>query len=228
MSELRDRPTKDEVALLPLFEGLLLEQIVILRSPAQLNDAYRAIAREGFVGFDTESRPTFTKGSIRDGPHVIQFALRRRGFIVQVGTKPPLGFLKAVIESQTIVKVGFGLKSDRGPLHRNLGIKLGAAVELTKPLRTLRYKQALGVKAAVAVVLGRRLHKPKSVTTSNWSSPVLQPKQILYAANDAYAALAVFLAIGSPYTSPAAPTPNPSIEGTASGLRPPAAPHVKR
>jgi Domain of unknown function (DUF5668) len=28
--------------------------------------------------------------------------------------------------------------------------------------------------------------------------------------------------------APAKATPNPSIEGTASGLRPPAAPHVKR
>ncbi len=211
MTELRDRPTKDEVALLPPFEGLSLKQIVILKSPTQLHDAFRSIEREGFVGFDTEARPSFTPGSVRDGPHVIQFAVGRRGFIVQVGTTPPLDFLKAVIESQTIVKVGFGLMSDRGPLRRTLGVKLGAAVDLTKPLRTLRYKQALGAKAAVAIVLGQKLHKPKRITLSDWSAPVLRPKQILYAANDAYAALAVFRALGSPYTSSEAPSPNPSI-----------------
>jgi ribonuclease D len=208
MPKLRERPTKEEVAEMSPFEGLLLPQIVILRSPGQLEDAYRAIERERFVGFDTETKPAFTRGSVPDGPHVIQFALRRRAFIVQVGTKPPLDFLRAIIESQTIVKVGFGLKFDRGPLHRKFQIKLGATVELTKALRSLGYKQSLGAKAAVAVVLGRQLHKPKSITISNWSSPVLQPKQVLYAANDAYAALAVFRAIGSPYTRPGGTTPN--------------------
>ena len=212
MTELRDRPTKDEVARLPPFKGLSLKQIVILKSPGQLNDAFRSIEREGFVGFDTEARPSFTPGSVRVGPHVIQFAVRRRGFIVQIGTTPPMDFLKAVIESQTIVKVGFGLGSDRGPLRRTLGIQLGAAVDLTKPLRALRYKQALGAKAAVAVVLRQKLHKPKSITTSDWSAPVLRPRQILYAANDAYAALAVFRALGSPNASSAVPTPNIKIQ----------------
>ena len=37
-------------------------------------------------------------------------------------------------------------------------------------LRSLGHKQALGAKAAVAVVLGRRLTKSKSVTTSNWGA----------------------------------------------------------
>jgi ribonuclease D len=104
-------------------------------------------------------------------------------------------FLSSVIASQAIVKVGFGLRSDRGPLRRRLGIEFGAAVELTETLRALRYKHALGAKAAVAVVLGQRLQKSKAVTTSNWASPTLKPNQLLYAANDAYAALSVFRAL---------------------------------
>jgi len=128
---------------------------------------------------------------------------------------PPLDILKAVIESKTIVKVGFGLRSDRGLLRRNLGIRIDSAVDLTEPLRALHYKQALGARAAVAIVLGQKLHKPKTITLSNWSAPVLRPKQILYAANDAYAALAVFRALGSPCTSSVAHKPNSSIEGMA-------------
>jgi hypothetical protein len=79
-------------------------------------------------------------------------------------------------------------------------------------------------------VLGRRLQKSKSVTTSNWASPVLKPHQLLYAANDAYAALCVFQALGSPYSSAENPTPNPSIERTSSGKvrLPAAAAHVQR
>ena len=59
MTVLRDRPTKDEVVLLPPFNGLSLNQIVILKSSSQLTEPFRSIEREGFVGFDTESRPSF-------------------------------------------------------------------------------------------------------------------------------------------------------------------------
>jgi len=229
-SALLERPTKEQIALLPPFVGLSLNQIVLLRSPAQLEDAYRAIEREKFVGFDTESKPTFTKGAEATGPHVVQFALRNQAFVVQLGREPPLPFLKSVIESQEIVKVGFGLKSDRGSLLRRLGVKVGASVELIETLRALRYKHALGAKAAVAIVLGQRLQKSKSATTSNWASPTLGPNQLLYAANDAYAALSVFLALGSPYSPTGSPTPNLSIERTSSGglCPPPAAAHVER
>jgi ribonuclease D len=192
---LRAHPSRDEIALLPPFEALTLEQIGILRSPAQLDDAYRAIESEGFVGFDTESKPTFKPGEASSGPHVIQFALPLRGFVVQIGPDPPLDFLRTVIESRRIVKVGFGLDSDRGLLQRKLGIELNAHVDLAKSLRSLGYRQALGAKAAVAVVLGRRFDKSKSVSKSNWSVPELRPGQLLYAANDAYAAMAVFQAL---------------------------------
>jgi ribonuclease D len=215
-SDLLERPTKEQIALLPLFPGLSLDQIVVLRSAEQFEDAYRAIEREGFVGFDTETKPTFKAGAEATGPHVIQFALHDRGFIIQLGMKPPLPFLASVIESQIIVKVGFGLKSDREPLFRTLGIRLGATVELTQVLRSLRYKNALGAKAAVAVVLGQRLQKSKSVTTSNWAAAVLKPNQLLYAANDAHAALAVFRALGSPYTLPSRQTSARTIKRTSS------------
>ncbi len=195
---LRERPSKDDVSRLPLFEGLPLSRIGLLRTPADCDVALASIEDAGVVGFDTESKPTFAKGAVRDGPHVIQFALRDRAFIVQVGAAPPIDFLRAVIESPRIVKVGFGLVSDRGPLQQKLGLTLAAAVDLTQVLRALRYRNALGVKAAVAVVLGRRIQKSRSMTTSNWAVPTLQPNQLLYAANDAYAALAVFDALGSP------------------------------
>jgi ribonuclease D len=202
-SDLLDRPTKEQIALLPPFVGLNLNQIELLRSPAQFEDAHRRIESEKFVGFDTETKPTFTKAVEATGPHVVQFALRDRAYIVQVDGVPTLPFLRSVIESDDIVKVGFGLTSDRGPLLRKLGIRLGAAVELTSTLRSLRYREALGAKAAVAVVLGQRLQKSRAATTSNWASPTLKPNQLLYAANDAYAALCVFQALGSPYVSTA-------------------------
>jgi ribonuclease D len=195
----RERPTREQIAELPPFDPLPLERIVIVETAEQAEAALRAMTRARFVGFDTESKPTFTRDAVRDGPHVIQFATAEQGFIVQVNDRTPIAFLREVLESEAIVKVGFGLDSDRGPLEHKLHTRLHASVEVSQVLRSLGHKQALGAKAAVAVVLGRRMTKSKSVTTSNWGAARLSPQQLLYAANDAYAALKVFEAMGSPY-----------------------------
>lgn len=195
----RERPTREQIAELPPFDPLPLERIVVVETAEQAEAALRAMTRARFVGFDTESKPTFTRDAVRDGPHVIQFATTDQGFIVQVNDRTPIAFLREALESEAIVKVGFGLDSDRGPLEHKLHTRLRASVEVSQVLRSLGHKQALGAKAAVAVVLGRRLTKSKSVTTSNWGAARLSPQQLLYAANDAYAALKVFEAMGSPY-----------------------------
>lgn len=189
-------PTNAEIAELPVFPGLSLDRIRILQTDADFTEALIAIRLARHVGFDTESKPTFSKGEVSTGPHVIQLAIDDCAYIIQVNPATPLDFLKAVIESDEIIKVGFGLNSDRGPLFQKLGISLRAAVDLSVALRSLRYKNALGVKSAVAVVLGQKMQKPKWVTTSNWSVRELSPQQLLYAANDAYASLKVFQGAG--------------------------------
>ena len=194
-SKKKDHPSKDEIALLPAFHGLRLEQIEKLVTPEQFTLAREAIRSAGLVGFDTESKPSFQKGSVSDGPHVIQLALDERAYIIQVGTNPPDEFLQDILGSASIIKVGFGLKSDRAHLLRKFGIKLAGVVDLTSPLRTLGYKQILGVKAAVAVLLGQNLPKSKSISTSNWANTNLEPRQLLYAANDAFAALKIYQAL---------------------------------
>ncbi len=187
---------------MPVFEGLPLGQIHSVRSAAQVEFASRVLADARVIGFDTESKPTFTREAVNEGPHVVQFATMEHAFIVQVGgAATPVAFLKSVIESSAIVKVGFGLRSDRGPLRSKLGIRLGESVDLAQALRKLGYRQEVGVKTAVAIFLERRLQKSRSATTSNWALPNLRPSQLLYAANDAYAALRVFHALDIPYAN---------------------------
>jgi ribonuclease D len=192
----KTRPTKEEIAQLPPFEGLPLDRIELLQTAEQMAAAATEIAGERYIGFDTESKPIFTKDAVQDGPHVVQFALRDRAYVIQVSNGESHELLKAVLESPDIIKVGFGLKSDRSQLHHKLGIRIEGIVDLTQTLRKLRYKEALGAKVAVAVVLGQRLQKSRTVTTSNWGAQQLSPSQLIYAANDAFAALAVFHAIG--------------------------------
>ena len=46
------------------------------------------------------------------------------------------------------------------------------------------------------MVLNRRLIKSRKATTSNWANRQLSESQIVYAANDAWAAMQVYHALG--------------------------------
>jgi ribonuclease D len=196
-----ERPSKDQIASLPVYEGLPLNKILLVRTEGQAEFAARKLGEAKFIGFDTETKPVFSATEQKNGPHVIQFATLDHAFVLQVRSELVHGILRSVIESDEIIKIGFGLKSDRGPLRRKLGLRLGASCELSQIVKKLGYRQSVGVKAAVAIVLGRRLPKPKSGTLSNWSAATLSPRQLKYAADDAYAALQVFHALGRPYVA---------------------------
>ncbi len=180
---------------MPPFPSLPPERIVLLTNEGQCAQAAQAITAAGVVGFDTESKPLFRSDAPQTGPHVLQLAIRDRAFLVQVDQYRPDDFLRQVLESESILKVGFGLNNDHRPLHTKLGIALRHTLDLGPFFRRLGYKDAVGAKAAVAIVLGCRLRKSRKVTTSNWAAATLSSGQLAYAADDAHAALLVFEAL---------------------------------
>jgi RNA polymerase sigma factor for flagellar operon FliA len=179
---------------LPLYEGIAIADIVLVTSPEAACDARQALLGEDVIGFDTEAKPTFKKGELSSGPHLIQLATATRVYLFPVDRLQDLHGLKAVLESKQILKVGFGLDSDLAQLRSRLGIDAQNILDLSRALRGEKPNQRLGAKTAVAKYFGRRLQKSKRTTTSNWANPRLTERQILYAANDAQVALRVYRA----------------------------------
>jgi ribonuclease D len=197
MPAFHQRLSKEDIARLPVYEQLPLDRIQVIRTAEDAARALQTLSVCRYVGFDTESKPVFEKEIVSDGPHVFQFATSERAFIFQANAESTSQHLKTLIESNDLIKVGFGLKSDRAALQRRLGIHLGASIDLAHAIRKLGYRDEVGIRAGVAIALGRRLLKSRKVTTSNWALVELRPEQLQYAANDAHAALAVFLALQS-------------------------------
>ncbi len=191
-------PTKDEIALLEPFQGLTLEQIHVPASLEEFAAATEKIKAAGVVGFDTESKPTFVVGDVSEGPHVVQFALHDRAYLFQLHRKEGLPFLLDLLRSERVLKAGFGLESDSGQIQAKLGVPFRGVVDLNKVFSMDGYHKQMGVRAAVGMVFNQRFPKSRKVTTSNWSQQQLTPKQMLYAANDAYAALKVLEALDLP------------------------------
>lgn len=179
---------------LPPYQGIAIADVVLVDSPEAAAEACRALAEHDVLGFDTEAKPTFAKGEVSTGPHLIQLATERCVYLFPVRPGMAYGELKPILESPRILKVGFGLGSDLAQLRARLGIEAQGILDLSRALPGEKPKQAMGAKTAVARYLGRRLQKSRHVTTSNWAHPRLTERQMLYAADDAQAALRVYRA----------------------------------
>jgi len=188
-------PSKEEIAALEPFEGLGMERIFLISTRHEAETARDELLRDGAVGFDTESRPTFHKGQKSEGPHVFQFATRDKAFLFQSHITKSHQALIDLLQSESMSKIGFGLKGDLAHISAKFGIRPNAIIDLDRTFRKLGYHNAVGAKTAVALLFGRKFSKSKSVTTSDWSNRKLSERQILYAANDAYAAIRVFDAL---------------------------------
>ena len=179
---------------LPPYQGIAIGHVVLVTSPQAAADARQALLAEEVLGFDTESKPTFSKGEVSTGPHLIQLATATRVYLFPVGRQLELPVLKAILESTRILKVGFGLGSDLEQLRSRLQIEAQNILDLSRALRSEIGNHSLGAKTAVAQYFGQRLQKSRKTTTSNWANPRLTERQILYAANDAQVALRVYRA----------------------------------
>jgi ribonuclease D len=191
-------PTKDDIALMQPFVGLTLAHIHVPTSSPEFASAAAEIKAAGIVGFDTESRPTFVTGDVSDGPHVVQFALRDKAYLFQTHRADGHPFLIELLQSNQLLKIGFGLKSDSRHIRAKLGVRCGGVVDLNTVFSVQGYRKEMGARAAVGLIFNQRFAKSKRITTTDWSQHELTPQQMLYAANDAYAALKVLEAIGLP------------------------------
>jgi ribonuclease D len=189
-------PDKQALLALPPYPGIAPGAVRLPRSEAELAQALADLGAQRHIGFDTESRPTFTRGQESSGPEVVQFATPSHAYVLQLRHPGCEALARTVLTRHGVVKVGFDLQQDLGQLRRRLGTEVMPLLDLTQVFHRMGYPRTLGIKSAVAVVFGQRFAKSKRVTTSNWANATLEPRQLLYAANDAYVALQVLQALG--------------------------------
>lgn len=196
--EHRPTPHKDEIALLEPFEQLRLDRITLVHTAAQAREACAALRDHASWGFDTESKPTFFKDQVSDGPHIVQLATQQHAWVFQLQDPDCRAQVAALLADGGHVKAGFGLGDDTKRIVSKLAVEPAGVLELNAVFRERGYRKDMGVKAAVAVLFNRRFIKSKKAATSNWANPRLTEAQLIYAANDAWGAARVYQALGLP------------------------------
>jgi ribonuclease D len=189
-------PDRQAIEAMEPFERLGLEQISWVASARQAQQAWGELQSEPVLGFDTESKPTFVRHEASQGPHIVQLATEGTGYVFALHEPESLRAAAALLSAPQILKVGFGLGDDRKRIVAKLGIEPQGVIDLNHVFHQRGWRKDIGVKAAVAVMYQKRFLKSKKAATSNWAAPQLTPAQLVYAANDAWAALRVYQALG--------------------------------
>ena len=188
-------PDKEQINLLESFDRLGLSQIQLVTTAAHAKMALAALESEKALGFDTESKPTFEKNEASTGPHIVQLSSVHKAWIFQLEDVECRRTVGLLLESPHIIKAGFGLGDDKKRITYKLGVDLQGVLDLNTVFREQGYRKDMGVRGAVAVLFNKRFIKSKKASTSNWANTHLTEAQIIYAANDAYAAMRVFEAL---------------------------------
>ncbi|NMP03723.1 3'-5' exonuclease domain-containing protein 2 [Pseudoalteromonas arctica] len=189
-----ERLTKEQIQFLPMYDGLSLDNIIVVTQASEAISAIVELKKHVILGFDTESKPCFKKGEISDCPHLIQLSTKTKAFLFPTKFFENFTEIEDILSDPTIKKVGFGLKEDKKLIFRKFGIKLENTVELSsKVMHFAQVTQRVGARAAVAMFFNQRLSK--GAQRSNWSVFPLKDHQKVYAANDAHSALLIELEI---------------------------------
>ncbi len=189
-------PGKEEIALLPQFDRLGLDRIELVTTAVAAERALSELHTARAWGFDTESKPTFLKNEASEGPHVVQLATLEKAWVFQLHDAECRSLVAAMLARPGVHKAGFGLGDDKKRITAKLGVTPEDVLDLNTVFRERGYRKDMGVKGAVAVLFNQRFIKSRKATTSNWANPRLTEAQLVYAANDAWAALRVYHALG--------------------------------
>ena len=156
--------------------------IHVVRSRQQMPAAIRALSRETLLGFDTETRPVFTKGTTHP-PALIQLASREAVYVFQLTVLGLPVELTAVLADPRIIKAGVAIQRDVQELRKLTEFHPRGFVDLGACTRQCGM-QHHGLRGMAALLLGCRISKSAQLT--NWERHDLPRAALTYAATDAW------------------------------------------
>ncbi|MEN9782941.1 MAG: hypothetical protein RJA24_284 [Pseudomonadota bacterium] len=158
-------------------------------SPALLHAARIDILAERAVGFDTETRPAFSKGESYL-PSIAQVATATAVHILPLRYTDTHSLLGEMLAAHGIAKIGVSLAYDLRTLKQVFPFQERHIVDLGFIAKRHGHEQT-GVRNLAGLFLGYRV--PKGAKTTNWAAPRLTQSQIAYAATDAWVCRELYL-----------------------------------
>ena len=157
---------------------------------AEFNRAIAYLRSQKVIGFDTETRPTFTPSQPRYGVSLLQLSGPDKAFLFRINKLGMHRRLCNLMASEKIIKVGAAIHDDIKGLQKLHHFVPESFVDLQKIVWEWGIRDK-SVKKMAAIIMGIRISKSQQL--SNWEAERLSDSQCLYAATDAWVCREMYL-----------------------------------
>lgn len=163
-------------------------EICVVNNPQSLAEACEYLAKQQIIGFDTETRPSFTSG-VTNKVALLQLFGGKKCFLIRLNRVQISKQLTDILHNPNITKVGAAVKNDIVGLNRLRHFTAGGFVDLQDIVEKYGIKDK-SLRKISGIVLGMKVSKAQRL--SNWEAKVLTPQQQLYAATDAWVCVEIY------------------------------------
>ncbi len=178
---------KKEVSELPkaTFPG----RIYVIFTEADARKAVDYLNTQSLIGVDTETRPSFKKGSTNKVA-LLQISTEDTCFLFRLNSIGLPDFLEEFLQND-ILKIGLSLKDDFNMLRRRnkKDPREGNWIELQDYVPKFGIKE-LSLQKIYAILFREKISKSQRL--SNWEAETLTEAQQMYAATDAWACVRIY------------------------------------
>ena len=184
---LQSKITKEEVNQLPviIFEG----KITLVDDLSKIHPAIEKLRKATIVGIDTETKPSFTRGTYHK-VSLVQLSTLDHCFLFRLNCIDFPVALAEFLSDEKIAKIGLSLRDDLIGLNKLHRFKPGNCIDIQTIVRNYGILE-LGLQKIYAILFGKKISKSQRLT--NWESHELTEQQQRYAATDAWASLQRYL-----------------------------------
>lgn len=179
--------TKEEISTLPVevFPG----KIIVIDKIKDLEEAIAYISAQQYVGFDTETRPNFSKKQ-HHKVSLIQISTEDTCYLFRLNKLE--GIPTSLIDffkNKQVTKVGLSLLDDFHGMRKLAPIDPLNFIDLQKFVPSFGIEDA-SLQKIYAILFGKKISKKTRL--SNWEIEDLSEAQQRYAALDAWACLRIY------------------------------------
>ena len=178
--------SNEEVAALQAvqFDG----EIVVVDTPQALEEACAHLSKQTILGFDTETRPSFTAG-VTNKVALLQLFGGGKCFLIRLNRVQMSKHLTDILHRADILKIGAAVKNDILGLAKLRHFTAGGFVDLQDIVENYGIKDK-SLRKISGIVLGKKVSKAQRL--SNWEAKTLTPQQQVYAATDAWVCVEIY------------------------------------
>ena len=162
--------------------------IHVVDSMAKVKSAVTYLNKCTRLGFDTETRPSFKRG-VHYKVSLMQISTDNDCFLFRLNIVGMPDNLKALLENESITKIGISLKDDFGMLGKISDANPHGFIDLQKVAPQYGISDA-SLQKIYAIIFGKRISKNQRLT--NWEAEELSLAQQIYAAIDAWSCLKIY------------------------------------